>query len=220
MSVQNVKTIKTLIYIILGLFIATITLAIVFYPDEYLFFRHFISELGPTQTLQFTDNTISQWIFSIGFVTMGLIGLVMSIEYLSKKNRSKLNVSKGITLIAMFLGAIGTIFPYNIPSFSMIHRVGAMVFVLALLLYCIFCQFLRTKRRQEAKEEKKKLNLDQIFLIFLCILLLAYMVLAILREVLCDSPVNCIYQDLQPPLQKIVAILAMVGILMLDNDDF
>lgn len=202
------------------IFVATISLAIIFYPDDYKFFTFFISELGPTITILGSDNSTSRLIFVIGFILMGLIGLIMSFEYFAKQNRAKLNVMKGISLDAMFLGAIGTCFPYNIEKYSMIHRIGAMIFVLGLYIYCIFCQFLRVQRKQKDRLEGKKIDYDQIFLIFLCILLLGYMILAILRGVLCPTPNNCIYQDLQPPLQKIVSIFAMIGILMLDNDDF
>ncbi len=220
MPVQNIKAIKTLIYIILVIFIATLVLTIVFYPDAYKFFTYFISELGATHTLEGSDNSISRLIFTIGFIAMGVIGLIMSIEYFAKRNRSKLNTSKGIFLIIMFLGAIATVFPYDIPSFSMIHRYGAMVFVLGLFVYCILCQFLRLNRIHGDQVTRKKIDFDQIFLIFLCLILIGYLVLAILRGVLCSSPTDCIYQDLQPPLQKIVAILAMFGIVILDNDDF
>ncbi|WP_371806262.1 hypothetical protein [Candidatus Lokiarchaeum ossiferum] len=209
----NIKRIKYLIYAINITFSLTIILAWIFYPDTYRFFFHYISELGSTTTKLGTPNRTSQIIFSIGTIMSGTMAILMAEEYLKLKNRNPLNILKGISLIIVYLGALTTIFSYDVPAFEYVHRFGAGFFVLMLFIYNALCQFLRyqngTNKISVDTQESRNMTGDKIFLLFILLCFVAYFLVAIIG-----------LEDYQPMIQKIVLIVILISNFILDDEDY
>lgn len=207
----NQKTLRVMIWLVLILFLGTITFAWIYYPDPYLFFQYFVSEFGATETLMGSSNTASMYIFGLGIMTCGLIAFIMALEYFIHNQKSFLNILKGLTLLTMAVGAVGIMNPYNLIQNHVIHPLGAALFVIGLDLYCFFCQFLRFKNRKIVLEtgEPKDVTFDKYFVFVILAGSIVFLVFALLGM-----------QDFLPPTQKIVLILSILGIVMLDLDDF
>ena len=98
------------------LLIAIVGLCILFYPEPYPFFKQTVSSLGETHSwANNLPNTISQWIFTVGFVLLGIGTLFMMVAYTNVKGFYGAGW-KVITLFIFFFGAIGTAFPANHPE--------------------------------------------------------------------------------------------------------
>ena len=207
----NQKLLRALILIILSLFILTITLAWITYPDPYKFFQYFVSEWGAATTKLGTDNTTSKYIFGIGLLSCGFIALVMAMIYFIRSQKSILNILKGLTLLTIAVGAYGVMNPYDLIQNSLIHPLGATLFVFGLDIYTFFCQFLRWKNRKISLDtgESKKVTFDKYFVFVIFAVSIIYLVIALLQL------------DLYlPATQKVLLIVSILGIAMLDVEDF
>ena len=211
--VKDIKRIKFLIYAINITFSLTIILAWIFYPDPYRFFFHYISELGSTTTKLGTANSVSQIIFTLGTIMSGTFALMIAEEYLKVQNRNSLNILKGIALIIVYLGALTTIFSYDVPAFEYIHRYGAGFFVLMLFVYNSLCQFLRyqngTKKMSLDTEETRNMTFDKIFLSLILLCFIIYFLVEIIG-----------LEDYKPMIQKIVLIVILISNFILDDEDY
>ena len=214
-SQVKVKYIRIMTLILTGIFCLTILLAIIFYPAEYKFFQYYISELGGTLTTKSNfplSNQISQYIFAIGLITTGIIALFISGEYLAKRNRSKLNILKGVCLLLTLIGSILVAFPHNIAEFALIHQIGAFMYVVSLDLYGFFCQFMRYRHMRITlnTQEKPGRRIDKYFVILIILVTLVYFAFYMFE----------VTKDWTPLVQKIVLLFSVIGMLLLDKEDF
>ncbi|MHA1613177.1 MAG: hypothetical protein ACTSVZ_03055 [Promethearchaeota archaeon] len=207
----NQKLLRALIFIVLGLFVLTITFAWIYYPDPYKFFQYFVSELGSNTTKLGTDNTISKYIFGIGLLSCGFLSLVMAMIYFIRSQKSILNILKGLTLLTVSVGAYGVMNPYDLIQNSLIHPLGATLFVFGLDIYTFFCQFLRWKNRKISldTEENKKVAFNKYFVFVIFAVSLKYLIFALME-----------WDLLLPATQKVLLIVVFLGIAMLDLEDF
>ncbi len=207
----NQKLIRALIITVLGLFILTITLAWIFYPDPYKFFQYFVSELGSQTTKLGTDNTTSKYIFGIGLLSCGFLALVMAMIYFIRSQKSILNILKGLTLLTVAVGAYGVMNPYDLIQNSLIHPLGASLFVFGLDVYTFFCQFLRWKHRKIAldTQDTQKVPFNKYFVFVIFAITLKYVIFALMA-----------WDIILPATQKVLLIAVFLGIAMLDLEDY
>ena len=211
-TIVNVKYTRYMTLALTVLFCLTVLLAIIFYPGDYLFFQYYISELGGTVTKSSEPNQISQYIFAIGLILTGILALSISGEYLAKRNRTKLNVIKGVTLVFTLIGSILVTFPHNIEEFALIHQIGALTYVVSLDLYGFFCQFMRLRHHRISLQtnEKPGRRIDKYFVILIILVTLLYFGFYLFP----------LTKPWTPLVQKFVLIFSVIGMLLLDKEDF
>ncbi|WP_457558896.1 hypothetical protein [Candidatus Harpocratesius sp.] len=207
----NRKLLRVLIWLIMIVFIITIGLAWVFYPDQYKFWQYFISEFGARETLLGHPNITSMYIFGLGIMGCGMIAFIMALIYFIQNEKSILHIIKGLSLLTIAVGTLGIMNPYDLVQNHFIHPLGATLFVVGLDLYTFFCQFMRFKNRKITLDtgESKPITFDKYFVFLILAASITFLVLALLGV-----------ESWLPPMQKVILILSMIGIMILDLDDF
>ena len=80
------KGMRIYFWVLTGILMLTIILCIIFYPEHYRFFQQHISSLGQLySTWSHLPNTISRWIFTTGFVILGIGVFIMMIAYTNNR---------------------------------------------------------------------------------------------------------------------------------------
>lgn len=171
------KRMRWVFWSLVSLLVLTVVLCIVFYPEPYQFFKQTISSLGHISSWPSgLDNSISRWIFTIGFNLIGLGALIMMIAY----TNVKLFYGAGLKVFFLFIfffGAIGVAFPadHPDPTYAMYHIIGTALFVTGFGFFNFVAQLLRFIRKHVPKptEGKRKfdfyLDLTFVILVFICV---------------------------------------------------
>lgn len=219
------KGMRIYFWVLTGILMLTVLLCILFYPEEYRFFQQHISSLGQLYSRwSRLPNTISRWIFSIGFVILGVGTLIMMIAYTN--NRGFYGAGwKVFTLMIFFFGCILTAFPCDHPdeTFRDWHVIGAVCFVSGFALFNFVAQLLRFVRKhvKTPKEGKRKWNFyfDLVFVILVFIAVIWYLVSGLFHDILhisagaFDKILNLFIA------QKMILIFGCIAAFLLDVDD-
>ena len=175
------KGMRWTFWILVGVLILTIGLCIAFYPEPYQFFKQTISSLGQVVTWPSgLDNTISRWIFTIGFGIIATGALFMMVAYTNVRGFYGAGW-KVFMLFIFFFGAVGIAFPADSPNvtFKIYHVAGAALFVSGFGLFNFIAQLLRFIRKYVPKpsEGRRKWDyyLDLVFVILVFIAVLWYL---------------------------------------------
>jgi hypothetical protein len=219
------KGMRIFFWVLTSILILTITLCIIFYPERYRFFKQHISSLGQLySTWSHYPNTISRWIFSIGFIILGIGTFFMMIAYTNVKGFYGAGW-KVFTLVIFFFGCILTAFPCDHPdkTFRDWHVIGAVCFVSGFALYNFMAQMLRFVRRhvRTPKEGKRKRDFyfDLIFVILVFVTVAWYLLSGLFHDIL-----HITVGDLDPIFnlyiaQKMILITGCIAAFRLDIDD-
>jgi hypothetical protein len=206
------------------LLVLTIALCWIFYIGNYTFFGQTISSLGHTTDIvfPFNKNTISQWIFTGGFILMAIGAVVMIVGYFTPKTF----YGAGFKIFFLFMlvfGAIGTAFPADIGGvIGTIHIIGAGLFVSGFGLFNFSAQSLRYIRKHMIKptsgRRKFDYYLDLTFVILTFIAVAWYLLSGLFIDILGNpgpwfGPLNT------PFSQKILLIIGVISAFLLDKDD-
>ncbi len=222
------KKMRLLFWILVSILVFTIGLCILFYPEPYLFFKQTISSLGQQYTVwSHLPNTISQWIFTVGFSLIGLGTLIMMVGYTNVKIFYAAGL-KIFFLFVFFFGAIGTAFPadHPDPTFRAYHVAGAALFVTGFGCFNFVAQLIRFIRKHVPKptEGKRKWDfyLDLTFVILVFLAVLAYLVSGLLGFLQPQIPNIASWIKTNYVLeisQKILLFVGCIAAFLLDLDD-
>ncbi|MHA1584657.1 MAG: hypothetical protein ACTSVU_02135 [Promethearchaeota archaeon] len=204
-----INLLRILIWVVAAIFFTTLTLAWIFYGETYLPIEEFISNLGRTETRNLLPNGTSSTIFSIGLAIISLATVIMAVIYFKPKNYSPLNLIKGIILILMATGAALVAFPANL--YMTMHDWGAIAFIGSFDIYAFFCQFTRFKHRKITfdTEESHKITPDKYYIFVLLLISILFLVAVLMG-----------YGEILPLIQKILVIGILIGVSILDPEDF
>ncbi|NHJ87695.1 MAG: hypothetical protein FK734_19695 [Asgard group archaeon] len=207
--------IRILIFFIPIAIILTIALAWWKYPEPYEFFQEFVSNLGGNYSEHHYDNQISMLFMIIGFGTISLISLTVSIIYFIKKEL-KYHISKGVFGLFLTIGAAGIAIPHDQPNLSLVHGISAFTFILGFTIFNFIAQVMRfILRRRRIKHRRVGLIMDFIVSAFVIAALLLFLLFYVLERVASGS-VPVYLAELG---QKIVLIVDCTAAFFLDIRD-
>ena len=121
-------------------FFLTFIISWIFYPDAYLPLKYYISYLGRIKTVNGSSNIISMDIFSVGIWIVSLFSFLMAWEYFTVRNRSKMDIIKGIILFTTMFSSFLIGLPCD-SKYHLVHSLGAIVYYISFNVYILFCQF-------------------------------------------------------------------------------
>ncbi len=218
----NRRLLRNLISISAGVLFITIIFGWFFYADTYRVFHDYISYLGGANTaFNLYPNPVSQYIFTGGMILCAGLTLVMAIVYLLPKNWTALNLIKALFLLIMTAGSfIIGYFQWDSATYGSLHDVGAASYYLAFDVYVVLCQFARYKRRKiEFKTENTKNQIaDKIVVILMLFITVLYFVL-FGGKLIFPGWADTLRTGMVV-VQKLIVLFFMIGVIMLDLDDF
>jgi membrane protein YdbS with pleckstrin-like domain len=211
---------RLLIWAIAAVIALTIGFAWWQYPEPYNFFQDTVSSLGGNLSISGYDNATSAVILTIGFSLCSIIALSISLLYFFNKQLFW-HTGKAIIALLMMIGGIGIAIPRDHPQFSILHGLGAMLFIATFGIFNGVLQLLRYshKHRSKPKNPAEKKTFDfylDLSLVYLTLLSsLFYLVIHILA-----ASFHVEVQWMSTAFaQKIVVIIACVAVFVLDLDD-
>ena len=221
---SNPKKISTilrlLIWAIAVIIVVTIVLGWLTYPETYIFLQDTVSSLGGYLSKSGIENTTSALILTIGFSLCSVIAFSISLLYFFNKQLFW-HTGKGIIALFIVIGGIGIAIPRDHPQLSVLHGLGALVFIASFGIFNGVLQLLRYTHKHRQKEvnlaEKKTfdfyLDLSLVYLTLLSSLF--YMVVHFLI-----ISFNVVIPWMSTAFaQKIVVIISCFAIFLLDKDD-
>lgn len=117
-------------YLILGINWLTWILCIAFYPEKYLFWRYYVSDLSRIISIHGFDNAISSRIFFALFIINAFISIIFAVliqkEPISGNGDQKLKYVKSFLCCVLAVGFCLVAFPYDYGSGAM-HMYGAII---------------------------------------------------------------------------------------------
>ncbi|MCK5299447.1 MAG: hypothetical protein KAJ76_11100 [Candidatus Heimdallarchaeota archaeon] len=209
------KLLRILIWLMPIIITITIGLCWILYNGQYKFFQHFISALGAWQS---GANVTSSVIFGIGFVLCGLDTLAIAIIYfLSPALRFK--KAKGAFSLLLTIGAAGIAIPTDHPiqALSIIHGIGAFVFILGFTFFNFYAQIFRfvTKHRPKRPKRTWDFYMDIVMTGMVFGVFLIFILFYVLERVASgDVPVY-----LAELGQKLLLIIDFTAVFFLDKAD-
>jgi hypothetical protein len=219
------KGMRWTFWMLVMILILTIGLCIGFYPGKYLFFKQTISSLGHFFASNGDPNTISQKIFTAGFLVLGVGTLFMMIAYTNVRGFYGAGW-KVITLFIFFFGAVGTAFPADHldETFRMYHIIGAALFVTGFGLFNFVSQLLRFIRKHTPipKKGAKKWDfyVDLVFVILVFLAIFAYLVSGLIGFLPYPNIAEWIRVNFVLEIsQKILLFIGCIAAFLLDVDD-
>lgn len=210
------KTIRVFFWLIVPILVLTLGLAFYFYPEEYRFVEHYISQLGGQFSYENNyDNLISSIIMSVGFGFCAFITIIISILYFSS-NFNFRNLKGSFCLIIAF-GAILTAIPEDKGNLLILHTIGAVLFIIIFGVLNFTLQLLRFVRKRQEFSIKKSFD----FYLDATVVIVVFLVIVILSIFFLVSEItgNSITRMLSIIFQKLVLIVSCFAILLLDLDD-
>jgi len=210
------RFLQGLIVTIAPILVFTIVFAWIFYPEKYLFFQEYVSQLGKYLSASSLPNLTSMIIFSAGFCICGAIFLAIAIIYFMK-NELENNVLKGIFGLIMAVGAVLTAIPAGLPTWGILHGIGAALFIASFGILNFILQMIRfTRKHRPLKPEKTPAfhrDLAMTIIVFIALLIFA---IFYSMKVITSSPV---LQILAQTSQKLILIVDCIAIFFIDTDD-
>lgn len=210
------RTIKILFWLIVPILILTLGLAFYFYPEEYKFAVHYISQLGGRLSYENGfDNLISSILMSVGFGFCALITFIVSILYFTGDFSFK--YLKGSLCLVIAFGASLTAIPEDKGNLLILHTIGAVLFILVFGVLNFILQLFRFIRKRQQIPKKKKF--DYYLDATVVVVVIAVIVFLSLLFVISETTQNLISRMLSIIFQKIVLIVSCFAILLLDTND-
>ena len=215
-NLKTQKFLQGLIITIAPILVFTIVLAWIFYPEKYLFFQEYVSQLGKYLSASSLPNLTSMIIFSTGFCISGAIFLAIAIIYFVKKDLEN-NVLKAIFSLIMAVGAFLTAIPAGLPTFGILHGIGAALFIAGFGILNFTLQMIRFTRKHRPMKPQKTPDYYRDLAITI-IVFIALLIFAIFysMKVITNSPV---LQILAQTSQKLILIVDCIAIFFIDTDD-
>jgi len=198
--------------------VLTIALAWWQYPEPYNFFQETVSSLGGNLSIYGSPNATSSLIFTIGFFLCGIIAFVVALIYLINK---QLFWHSGKAILALFIavGALGTAIPRDHVSLSLLHGLGAAIFIGAFGFFNGVLQLLRYNQKYHPKQPEAKKTFDfylDLTMVYVTLIIsLLYLIILVL-DASFDVELGWMTHELA---QKIVLIISSLAIFLLDKDD-
>lgn len=130
--------ISALFYLLFLVLALTLGLAILFYPETFLFWQHAFSNLGDDVTINGYDNLLSRKVYTGGMILESFILFKISTHYKAPANYRNRTVKRWLAVLGGF-GFITSTLPnnrYHIPhSIGTGMVVGALYFFTMLILF-------------------------------------------------------------------------------------
>lgn len=211
---------RWLLWVLVFFLLITVGVCIWFYSqiEIYEFFGETISNLGGIRTQTGWLNPISQWVFTGGFILLGIGSFVMLIGYFKNLNYYQGGLKASILLI-FALGAFGVAVPYDHPTLSALHLVGTAMFVGGFGVFNFICQLLRFIRKFQPKPQKKlDYYLDLTFVILVFLALAWYLLSGLFDLIHLDNDLVHLIFHLEIS-QKILLMISCIAAFLLDLDD-
>ncbi len=215
-SLNTQKFLQGLIISIAPILIFTVILSWVFYPEKFIFFQEYVSQLGKFVSLNSLPNLTSLIIFSTGFCLCGVIFLVIAIIYFVKKDLEN-NIIKGIFSLIMSIGAILTAVPAGAQPLRLIHGIGAAMFIAGFGILNFILQMMRFTRKHRPLKPKKTPAFfrDLAITIIVFIALLFFAVFYSMKAITS----NAVLQTLAQTSEMLILIIDCIAIFFIDTDD-
>lgn len=106
------------------------------YPEPYLFFEYFISDLGVSTTPNGYDNTLCMYIFIVAFVMLGTVFIFMAyLFYIDCKYRYYYLLT--LLCLTTSIGCFYITFPRDMFVIDAMHGIGAITFYISFGLLII-----------------------------------------------------------------------------------
>jgi hypothetical protein len=212
----NKKLLRRLGFGVAFTFAAAIVVSWILLPEPYAFFSDYISYLGGLKSKHDQlPNLVSQISFAVGLGLCACLLGMMSYQYLKLKSKKKKDISKAVFLIIAAIGAMMTIVPHDIESYSAIHFLGAFGFVVSLDIFLLECYFFAKK-----KDRSFGAILEKIVTVMLLLVTVFYVFIYNYFKLFPDATLfNLIDTDHTPFFQKIMVILVLIGFLLIDRPD-
>lgn len=210
------RTIRILFWLIVPILALTLGFAFYFYPEEYKFVEHYISQLGGQLSfVNSYDNQISSILMSVGFGLCALITIIISILYFISNFSFK--YLKGSLCLVIAFGASCTAIPEDKGNLLILHTIGATLFILVFGALNFTLQLLRFIKKRQKISKKRSLDyyLDATVVVIVITVIVVLSVFFVISEV----TQNSITRILSIIFQKIVLIISCLAILLLDLDD-
>ena len=209
---------RVMVWVLIGLMVVTIGLAWIFYAESYEFFQEAASYLGGVESWhEKNPNTLSQRIFTIGFVVIGIYSIFVSLSYFLHAKKFRFSILKGILLVIIGFGAFGIAIPHDYHEpIVILHGIGAFLFLSGFAILNFTLQILRCVTRYYPVCEEKNFDyyLDYTFVVVLILSALFYFLI----EVLNYTGIQIL--GITPPFaQKIVLFATIIAAALLDLDD-
>jgi hypothetical protein len=213
----NPSQIRWLVWSIYIIMVITIVLAWVFYPQPYDFWGQTTSQLGALYTaVNELRNFPSFVIFSIGFVLLGIIAIFTGSLYFNNTKQFRFAIIKGVLLVVMGLGAIGIAVPHDYTPLTIIHQIGAFMFLSGLATLNAVFQVLHCVSKYGYGCEERNLDyyVDYIFVVLLILAAVMYYATEVIFYL---WPAGWWMKP--PMMQKILLFTAIIAAGLLDLDD-
>jgi len=214
----NQNSMRWMIYVVVSLLIITIGLSWGLYStrEPYRFFQETISMLGGLKTANGFGNFPAYAVFTIGFLLVSVLCLVTSIIYMANLEDFEYGILKSILLFIIAIGTFGTGIMYDL--LTIVHGIGAFLFVTGFGVYNFVAQLLRYARKKEEPPTSRKWDfyLDAVMVWVLFAITLAYFVLTGLHYFF---PVLGVSHEWVALSQKILLFVIIIDVFLLDRED-
>ncbi len=212
------RGLRWMVWTLVLLMVITIGLSWIFYTESYEFFQEAASYLGGIESWnEKNPNTMSQRIFTIGFVVIGIYSIFVSLSYFLHSNKFRFGVLKGILLVVIGIGALGIAIPHDFGHpIVILHGIGAFLFLSGFAILNFTLQILRCVTRYHPVCEDKNFDyyLDYTFVVILILSAVFYFLIEILNY----TGIQIL--EITPPIaQKIVLFATIIAAGLLDLDD-
>jgi len=177
------KGLRWMIWVLILLMVIVIGLSWIFYAESYEFFGEATSYLGGFQTWhEKNPNNLSQRIFTIGFLVIGIYSIFISLSYFLHTKEFRFALLKGILLVVIGFGALGIAIPHDIgTSIVYLHSIGAFMFLSGLAVLNFTLQILRCVTRYNPSCEEKNFDyyIDYSFVVILILAAIFYFLIEV-----------------------------------------
>lgn len=197
-------------------FVLIVLIGLLIYPESYSFWREAVSHLGGVYTI---DEHIFNPLGAV-FFSLGILFLTAQIFNIIRLYRKKVIVywrkTKLAILWVMGIGGILTAIPHDV---SVLHGIGAIMFLGGYAVYNFVCQLIKSDRdRILEKPISRIFDYTLAIAIIITVFIYAYYVTVSIM----DGVSNPIHEDLiqENTTQKIFFFETIVSIFLLDEDDF
>jgi hypothetical membrane protein len=131
-------SVRRLFFLLFYVMLATFGISILLYGEEFLFWKHALSDLGCTMTRMGRPNRISRWVFALGMMVESFIMLRIWEEYTEVPRFRNQAVKAWLAHMAA-MGYLFSILPND--KFHTLHSAGVGVVVGALYFFSMIYHY-------------------------------------------------------------------------------
>jgi hypothetical protein len=218
-------TLQNLYRLFLPLIFTVLALAWAFYPESYELNTEFISDLGRIFSRdEGIRNLKSQITMSIGFGVISLFALTITSLYFfrffllqKEKRNGTLIFFKGFFNFLLAFGAFGIAFPTDSQIFSLLHGIGAGIFLFSFAVLNLLMQAVHSYSKWQIRKEEdvSDFTIDIVIAAIVLLALLLLIIFYIWNYLTADT----LIESTAIKMQKIVLVVDSVAIWRLDIDD-